>query len=198
MCRGKGFDAVRPIAIRLWEKKVGQLENIRNSILVLRCLVTMTVISLCTTVAAQKIVTPIKYTSPPNQNAPGVFFHMERVPTSNVGVYLTNLTCVLGIFGKELRYTIVKGPLQGNPRKTLFIRTYQTDRHGYMRAWTPDNYRWHPFNAGLLDIEEQRIEMGDAYCDRASHIETAIVRGEQRVPAIVRCVSASCAKSTRK
>ena len=67
-----------------------------------------------------------------------------------------------------------------------------------MRAWTPDNYRWHPFNAGLLDTEEQRIEMGDAYCDRASHIETAIVRGEQRAPAIVRCVSASCAKSTRK
>ena len=150
------------------------------------------------TVAAQKIVTPIKYTSPPNQNAPGVFFHMERVPTSNDGVYLKNLTCVLGIFGKELRYTIVTGPLQRNPRKTLFIRTYQTDRHGYMRAWTPDNYRWHPFNAGLLDIEEQSIEMGDADCDRATHIETAIVRGEHRVPAIVRCVSASCAESTKK
>ena len=124
MCRRKGFDAVRPIAISQWEKKVEQLENIRNSTLGLRCLVTMTVISLCATVAAQKVVTPIKYTSPPNQNAPGVLFHMERVPTSNVGVYLTNLTCVLGIFAKELRYTIVKGPLQGNPRKTLFIRTY--------------------------------------------------------------------------
>ena len=123
---------------------------------------------------------------------------MERVPTSNDGVYLKNLTCVLGIFDKELRYTIVTGPLQRNPRKTLFIRTYQTDRHGYMRAWTPDNYRWHPFNAGLLDIEEQSIEMGDADCDRATHIETAIVRGEHRVPAIVRCVSASCAESTKK
>ena len=177
---------------------MGQLENIRNSTLGLGWLVTMTVISLCTTVAAQKIVTPIKYTSPPNQNAPGVFFHMERVPTSNDGVYLTNLTCVLGIFGKELRYTIVKGPLQGNPRKTLFIRTYQTDSHGYMRAWTPDNYRWHPFNAGPLGIEEQSIEMGDAVCDRATHIETAIVRGKQRVPAIVRCVSASCAESAKK
>lgn len=105
---------------------------------------------------------------------------------------------MLGIFGKELRYTIVKGPLQGNPRKTLFIRTYQTDSYGYMRAWTPDNYRWHPFNAGPLGIKEQSIEMGDATCDRATHIETAIVRGKQRVPAIVRCVSASCAESAKK
>ena len=159
---------------------------------------TVTLISLCTAVEARRIVTPIEYTSPPNQNAPGVFFHMERVPTSNDGVYLTNLTCVLGIFGKELRYTIVKGPLQGNPRKTLFIRTYQTDRKGYMRAWTPDNYRWHPFDSKPLDIEKQSIELGDADCDRATHIETAIVRGEQRVPAILRCVSAACAESTKK
>lgn len=177
---------------------MGRRKSIKTSILGLRYLVTMTALSLCETVEARKIVTPIEYTRPPNQNAPGVLFHMARVPTSKDGVYLTNVTCVLGIFGKELRYTVVKGPLQGNPRKTLFIRTYQTDSNGYMRAWTPDNYRWHPFNAGLPDITEQSIEIADENCDHATHIETAIVRGKKQVPAIVRCVSSSCADSAEK
>ena len=171
---------------------MGQRKSIKNSIFGLGCLVTMTALSLCETVEAQKIVTPIKYTSPPNQNAPGVLFHIERVPTSKDGVYLADVTCVLGIFGKELRYTVVKGPLQGNPRKTLFIRTYQTDSNGYMRAWTPDNYRWHPFNAGPPDVMKQTVEIADENCDHATYIETAIVHGKKQVPAIVRCVSASC------
>ena len=129
---------------------------------------------------------------------PGYSSTWREYQPRNDGVYLTNVTCVLGIFGKELRYTIVKGPLQGNPRKTLFIRTYQTDSNGYMRAWTPDNYRWHPFNAGPPDITEQSIEIADENCDHATHIETAIVRGKKQVPAIVRCVSSSCADSAEK
>ena len=51
---------------------MGRRKSIKTSILGLRYLVTMTALSLCETVEARKIVTPIEYTSPPNQNAPGV------------------------------------------------------------------------------------------------------------------------------
>ena len=47
---------------------MGRRKSIKNSILGLRHLVTMTALSLCETVEARKIVTPIEYTSPPNQN----------------------------------------------------------------------------------------------------------------------------------
>ena len=162
--------------------------------LTLRCLATLAALSLCISVEARRVVTPIAEPASDNTKTAGVFFHMDRVPTSGDGVYLADVSCVLGIFGKELRYTIIKGSLQGNPRKTLFVRTYRTDANGYMRTWPADDYRWHTFNAGSPEDETQNIELGDDHCDQATHIETAIVRGRQQVPGILRCVSAPCAE----
>ena len=139
-------------------------------------------------------MTPVAELTSDNAETAGVFFHINRVPTSDDGVYLTNVSCVLGIFGKEMRYTIVKGSLQDNPRKTLFVRTYRTDANRYMRTWPADDYRWHTFSAGSSDDETQNIERGDDHCDQATHIETAIVLGRPQVPGILRCVSAPCAE----
>ena len=161
----------------------------------LRCLVILAALGLCSSVEARRVVTPIVDPTSSGATAAEAFFHMDRVPTSSDDVYLSNVACVLGIFGKEMRYTIVKGSLHGNPRKMLFVRTYRTDKNGYMRTWPIDNYRWHPFNAGSPEDKTQRIELGDDRCDQATHIETAIVRGQQPVPGIVRCVAAPCAET---
>ena len=99
--------------------------------------------------AAKKII-PLQATTT-EQTAEDVIYQMARVPTSNASTYLKNLTCANGVFGREIRYTIVKGSLAGHSKKQLFIRTYQTDANGYMRPWSTDNYRWHPFNAGQQD-----------------------------------------------
>ena len=96
--------------------------------------------------AAKKII-PLQATTT-EQTAEDVIYQMALVPTSNASTYLKNLTCANGVFGREIRYTIVKGSLAGHSKKQLFVRTYQTDANGYMRPWSTDNYRWHPFNAG--------------------------------------------------
>ena len=163
--------------------------------LTLRCLVILAALGLCYAVEARRVVTPIAESTASAETAAETFFRMDRVPTSSDDVYLANVSCVLGIFGKEMRYTIVKGSLHGNPRKMLFVRTYRTDENGYMRRWPIDNYRWHPFSAGSPEDKTQRIELADDLCDQATHIETAIVRGQQPVPGIVRCVSAPCAET---
>ena len=158
----------------------------------LRCLAILAALGLCSSVEARRVLTPIVDPTSSGEDAAEALFRIDRVPTSSDDVYLSNVACVLGIFGKEMRYTIVKGSLQGNPRKTLFVRTYRTDANGYMRTWPADNYRWHTFNAGSPEDETQNIELGDDRCDQATHIETAIVRGRQQVPGILRCVSAPC------
>lgn len=161
----------------------------------LRCLAILAALGLCSSVEARRVLTPIVDPTSSGEDAAEAFFRMDRVPTSSDDVYLSNVACVLGIFGKEMRYTIVKGSLHGHPRKMLFVRTYRTDKNGYMRTWPMDNYRWHPFNAGSPEDKTQRIEFGDDHCDQASHIETAIVRGQQPVPGIVRCVGAPCTET---
>jgi hypothetical protein len=143
--------------------------------------------------AAKKII-PLEAT-PTKQAAEDVIYQMARVPTSNASTYLKNLTCANGVFGREIRYTIVKGSLAGHSKKQLFIRTYQTDVNGYMRPWSTDNYRWHPFNAGPQDTQEQYIELPAPNCDTATHIETSIVRNQRKVPVTIRCIKATCSTS---
>lgn len=122
----------------------------------------------------------------------GVIFQIERIPTSDPEVYLSNVTCALGVFGQEIRYEVASGSVFGNPKKMLFVRTYKTDDEGFMRPWQNDDYRWHPFTAGDPDSRRQSIELPDQNCHKATHVETSIVRGERVVPATVRCVTAAC------
>lgn len=147
-----------------------------------------------TLIHAARLITPLLH----DTNTPAyqdVIYQVSKVPTSIDGVYLKNLVCAKGALGQEIRYTIVRGPLAGHPKKMLFIRTYRTDEDGYMRPWSRDNYRWHPFQTGPNDASEQYIELPDSTCDHATHIETSIVRGERRAPPITRCVEAFCSKS---
>ncbi|NCF44925.1 MAG: hypothetical protein GWP70_08925 [Proteobacteria bacterium] len=140
---------------------------------------------------AQRIITPLLPLSKPNQPA-DVIYRIPRIPTSDAGVYLQDVVCAIGVFGKEMRYSVVFGDLAGHPEKTLFVRTYQTDDHGFMRPWRRDNYRWHPFSAAQPDLAETVVELPDAVCDRATHIETIIVRGQRRVAPKVKCAAAAC------
>lgn len=150
-------------------------------------------LSPVTAFAGKKII-KLEPTTTENAGS-GAVYQIPRVPTSNDSTYLKNLTCTNGVFGREMRYTIVKGSLAGHSKKQLFIRTYQTDAKGYMRPWSTDNYRWHPFDAGQSGSQEQYIELPAPNCNTATHIETSIVRGQRKVPVTIRCLKAACQKS---
>ena len=82
-------------------------------------------------------------------------------------------------FGREIRYTIVKGSLAGHSKKQLFERTRPTRMAICDLGQSVVNYRWHPFNAGQQDTQEQYIELPAPNCDMATHIETSIVRNQR-------------------
>lgn len=142
---------------------------------------------------AQRIITPLLPQSELSQPA-DVIYRISRIPSSDAGVYLQDVVCVMGVFGKEMRYSVVLGDLAGHPKKMLFVRTYQTDAQGFMRPHSPDNYRWHPFSTGAPELAKIMIELPDAVCDRATHIETVIVRGQRRIPPKIKCVTKACDK----
>ena len=107
-------------------------------------------------------------------------------------MYLQDVICAIGVFGKEMCYSVVLDDLAGHPKKMLFVRTYRTDPQGFMRPQSPDNYRWHPFSTGAQELAKITIELPDAVCNRATHIETVIVRGQRRIPPKIKCVTKAC------
>ena len=142
---------------------------------------------------AQRVITPLLPQSELSQPE-DVIYRIPRIPSSDPGVYLQDVICAMGVFGKEMRYSVVLGELAGHPKKMLFVRTYQTDPQGFMRPQSTDNYRWHPFSTGAQELAKIMIELPDAVCDHATHIETVIVRGQRRIPPKIKCVTKTCDK----